>query len=235
MVLSWATTIGLPGTVTSPAPTRGVPTAVRRKPERSPADRALLDHVLDTVLAGTLCTVVDGEPWAVPMLFARDGDRVLLHGSTGAGALRQVASGAPAVLSVLAVDGMVVAHTTFESSANYRSAVVRGRLTPLADDEQWDALERLSDRLVPGRTAEVRPMNRKETRATLCVALPIDDGGWTVKVRTGGPGVPDEPTDAWCGTVPFRLVAGEPEPAPWVPADAPVPASVRRLVDAELA
>jgi nitroimidazol reductase NimA-like FMN-containing flavoprotein (pyridoxamine 5'-phosphate oxidase superfamily) len=205
--------------VTSTVPGRGVPAAVRRKPERSPADRAVLDDVLDTVLAGTLCTVVDGEPWAVPMLFARDGDRVLLHGSTGAGALRQVASGA---------------HTTFESSANYRSAVVRGRLTPLDGDDRWDALDRLSDRLVPGRTAEVRPMTTKETRATLCMALPIVDGGWTVKVRTGPPGVPDEPTDAWCGVVPFRLVAGEAEPASWVPAGAPLPPSVQRLAGSVL-
>lgn len=220
--------------MTSTVPGRGVPAAVRRKPERSPADRAVLDGVLDTVLAGTLCTVVDGEPWAVPMLFARDGDRVLLHGSTGAGALRQVASGAPAALSVVSVDGMVVAHTTFESSANYRSAVVRGRLTPLAGDDQWDALDRLSDRLVPGRTAEVRPMTTKETRATLCVALPIVDGGWTVKVRTGPPGVPDEPTDAWCGVVPFHLVAGEAEPATWVPEGAPLPPSVQRLAGSVL-
>jgi nitroimidazol reductase NimA-like FMN-containing flavoprotein (pyridoxamine 5'-phosphate oxidase superfamily) len=231
--LPGATTTRSTGTVTSPAPARGVPTGVRRKPERSPADRALLDHVLDTVLAGSLCTVVDGEPWVVPMLFARDGDRVLLHGSTGAGALRHVADGAPAALSVVSVDGMVVAHTTFESSANYRSAVVRGRLTPLSGDDQWDALDRLSDRLVPGRTSEVRPMLRKEIAATLCMALPIVDGGWTVKVRTGPPGVPDEPTDAWCGVVPFRLVAGEPEPAPWVAPGAPVPESVRRLVSAE--
>ena len=216
-----------PARVTSPAP--AVPTAVRRKPERSPSDRKVLDHVLDTVLAGTLCTVVDGEPWAVPMLFARDGDRVLLHGSTGAGALMRVASGAPALLSVLSVDGLVVAHSTFDSSANYRSAVVRGFLCPLVDDEKWQALERLSERLIPGRTTEVRDMSAKETAATLAMALPITDGGWTVKVRTGPPGAPEEDTDAWSGVVPFRLVAGAAEPAPWVPAGSPLPPSVARL------
>jgi len=216
---------------TSPA---AVPTAVRRKPERSPSDRAALDRVLDTVLAGTLCTVVDDAPWAVPMLFARDGDRVLLHGSTGAGALRHVAAGAPAALSAISVDGMVLAHSTFDSSANYRSAVVRGRLQPLTGDARWQALQRLSERLVPGRTAEVRDMTVKETAATLTMALPITDGGWTVKVRTGPPGAPEEQTGAWCGVVPFRLVAGEAEPAPWVPAGAPVPASVRRLAGSVL-
>ncbi len=220
------------GRVTSPAP--AVPTTVRRKPERSPSEREALDHVLDTVLAGTLCTVVDGEPWAVPMLFARDGDRVLLHGSTGAGALRRVASGAPALLSVLSVDGMVVAHSTFDSSVNYRSAVVRGTLEPLTGDERWQALQRLSERLIPGRTCEVRDMTVKETTATLTMQLPIVDGGWTAKVRTGPPGAPQEETDAWSGVVPFHVVAGEAEPAPWVPEGTRLPPSVQRLAGSVL-
>ena len=130
---------------------------LRRHAERGRSEREALDALLDEVLAGTLSTVVDGRPWVVPMLFARAGDRILLHGSTGAGALRQVAAGAPAVLSVTVVDGLVVAHTTFESSANYRSAVIHGELTPLDDAGRTTALELLSERLIPGRPAEVRP------------------------------------------------------------------------------
>ena len=78
-----------------------------RKKERRATDRAALDRLLDEVLVGTLATVsTDGRPWAVPMLFARDGDRILLHGSTGAGALRRVATGAEGVLAVHVVDGL---------------------------------------------------------------------------------------------------------------------------------
>lgn len=232
MVLWRRSTIGFPEGVSQPA--SAVPSAVRRKPDRSPSERVALDHVLDTVLAGTLCTVVEGEPWAVPMLFARDGDRVLLHGSTGAGALRQVASGAPALLSVLSVDGMVVAHSTFDSSANYRSAVVRGALEPLTGDERWRALQLLSERLIPGRTGEIRDMTTKETTATLTMQLPIVPGSWTVKVRTGPPGPPEEETDAWSGVVPFHLVAGEAEPADWIPDGTPLPPSVQRLAGSVL-
>ena len=43
--------------------------------------------------------------------------------------------------------------------------------------------------------------------------------------------MPDEETAAWSGVVPFRVVAGDPEPAPWsVEAGTPVPASVTTLV-----
>ncbi len=210
----------------APLPTLG------RHVERAVAHREALDDLLDDVLAGTLSTVVDGRPWVVPMLFARDGDRVLLHGSTGAGALRQVASGAPAALCVVSVDGLVVAHSTFDSSANYRSAVIQGVLAPLSDADRARALERISERLIPGRTAEVRAMTRREEAATLAMELPLEDGQWLLKVRSGPPATPDEPTDAWCGVVPLRTVAGAPEPAEWTRSSGtPVPASVTGFVD----
>lgn len=208
------------------------PQRLRRLADRARSERAELDALLDEVLTGTLSTVVDGRPWVVPMLFARDGDRVLLHGSTGAGALRHVAAGAPAVFSVMVVDGLVVAHSTFDSSANYRSAVIHGSLTPLADDDRTTSLERISERLIPGRTGEVRPMTAKDVAATLAMSLPITDGRWVLKVRSGGASAPDEATDAWSGVVPLRVVAGEPEPAPWsVEAGTPVPASVTAFVE----
>lgn len=206
-------------------------TVLNRYPELGVPDRAALDALLDSQWAGVLSCVVDGEPLAVPMLYARDGDRILLHGSTGAGALRQVAAGASAVLTVFAVDALVVAPTTFESSVNYRSATIRGRLTPV--DDHPAALDLFSDVLLPGRTAEVRPPNRKELAATLVLSLPIADDNWLLKVADDWPATPEtagaDPS-VWSGLVPGRWVADPPVPAPWA-SDLPVPASVRRLLD----
>ncbi|MFZ2503704.1 MAG: pyridoxamine 5'-phosphate oxidase family protein [Nocardioides sp.] len=203
------------------------PMRLTRKPDRGRDTREALNELLDEVLVGTLSTIVDGWPHVVPMLFARDADRVLLHGSTGAGALRAVAAGAPAALCVVSVDGLVVAESTFESSANYRSGVIRGHLQTIEGEEAWRVLDALSDRLLPGRNEEVAPMTRKQVAATLALALPITDGNWLYKERTGGPGEPEEETDAWCGVLPLRLVAGDPVTAPWSQGVA-VPESVRR-------
>ncbi|MGH3589111.1 MAG: pyridoxamine 5'-phosphate oxidase family protein, partial [Pseudonocardia sp.] len=52
---------------------------IRRERELARTDRTDLDSVLDAAAVGTLATVVDGQPWVVPMLYARDGDRVVLH------------------------------------------------------------------------------------------------------------------------------------------------------------
>src|SRR5262249_61413915 len=99
---------------------------INRHRERARDERAELDAVLDAGHhVGTLSTVADGRPWVVPMLYGRAGDRILMHGSVGAGALRHVAAGAPAAFSVMHIDAWGYAHTLFDSSANHRPAVVR--------------------------------------------------------------------------------------------------------------
>ncbi|WP_430334222.1 pyridoxamine 5'-phosphate oxidase family protein [Rhodococcus sp. ACT016] len=204
---------------------------IRRYPDLAGDQRADLDAVLDAAAVGTLATVVDGLPWVVPMLYARDGDRIVLHGSTGAGALRHVAAGAPAAFAVTMLDGIVVADTLFDSTANYRSAVVRGNLRQFGGDEAVHALDLMSDSLVPGRSAEVRTHTKKELAATLAMVLPIEPGCWTVKVRDAPPPAPTTDSAAWAGVVPLHTSAREPIPAPWVAAGTPPPESVRRLVD----
>jgi uncharacterized protein len=204
---------------------------IRRHPERSRTERADLDAVLDDgPHVASLCTVVAGEPWVVPMLYARDGDRIVLHGSTGAGALRHVAAGATVALSVTHLDGWVYAHTMFDSSANYRSAVVRGAVSPLDGDAAAAAFDVLVDRVFPGRRREVPPHTRKQLAATMALELPITAGNWSVKIRSGGPGRPgpDEEVapDLWTGVLPIHLGYGSPWSADGVPADVPVSPSV---------
>ena len=56
-----------------------------------------------------------------------EGPVLLLHGSTGGGLFLDAAGeGVPVSVTVTHVDGLVFAASTFESSANYRSAVVFG-------------------------------------------------------------------------------------------------------------
>lgn len=204
-----------------------------RERERRRRDRAELDRLADEVLVATVATVTDdGRPWVVPMLVARAGDRLLLHGSTGAGALRQVAGGAETVVEMHVVDGLVLASSTFDSSANYRSAVVRGRLVRLVGDEALAALDALSDGLVPGRRAEVRATLKKEVAATIVLALDITDDNWILKVREGGTeeDPQDVPPGLWTGVVPMHTAYDEPEGSPWQGDDVPVPPSVRALL-----
>ena len=211
------------------------PARINRHAERARQHRADLYQVLDAGHhIGTLSTVVGGRPWVVPMLYARVADRILLHGSTGAGALRHVAAGAPAALCVTNLDGWVYAHTLFDSSANYRSAVVHSNLVVLNGDEAARALTDLSDRMLPGRSSEVPDHTRKQLAATQALAMNIVDGEWTVKIRQGGPGEPANPQDVppglWTGVLPITSVYGDPVPASRMTGDVPPSPSIQKLI-----
>jgi hypothetical protein len=209
---------------------------ISRHRERARHERADLYAVLDAGHhVGSLSTVADGRPWVVPMLYGRDGDRILMHGSSGAGALRYVAAGAPAALCVTHLDGLVYGHTLFNSSANYRSAVVHGELVALSGDEAAAALTQLSEGLTPGRSAEVPFHTRRQLAATTALAMDITDGQWTVKVRDGGPGAPedDEPEPEpglWTGVLPIVSAYRAPWTSGHVPAGTPVSASVLKVL-----
>jgi len=203
-------------------------TRIRREAQHQVTDRAELHAILDDALVAHVAVVRDGLPLVLPFACARDGDTLLLHGSTGAGLLR-LASGAPVCVEVTHLDGLVVARTSFDSSMRYRSAVVHGAAEVLEGEEKVAALETLTDHLLPGRTAEVRDATPKEQAATLVLRVPLASA--SVKVAAGPPDVdPDdhEPREVWSGLLPLRVVAQEPVAAPDVPAGVPVPESVRR-------
>jgi nitroimidazol reductase NimA-like FMN-containing flavoprotein (pyridoxamine 5'-phosphate oxidase superfamily) len=205
-------------------------TSPTRLREKVRTDRDLLNELLDQVRVAHIGTVDDaGHPVVLPIAFVRDGDRLLLHGSTGSPWLRRVAAGADSCVTVTAVDGLVVARSAFESSIHYRSAVLFGRCAPVPEAEKPRALDLLTDALIPGRVAELRRPTVKELAATLVLALPVDR--WSLKVSAAPPddAAEDVAGTAWAGVLPVRRSYGEPVPAPDLRADIPVPPSVSRL------
>ncbi|HKY67851.1 MAG TPA: pyridoxamine 5'-phosphate oxidase family protein [Acidimicrobiales bacterium] len=218
-------------TTAEPAPQPSAPsppsarTAVRRLPERGSYDRAAAHAVLDEGLVAHVGIATDDGPVVIPMLYGRDGDRLLLHGSPASRLLRGGAKGTEMCVTVTLVDGLVLARSAFHHSMNYRSVVVFGTATPVADlDERRAALDVLVDHIVPGRLAEAREPNEKEVRGTLVLALPLDE--CSVKVRAGGPKDDDEDMDlpVWAGVIPMSTVFGAPVPDADLAGDLPVPA-----------
>ncbi|MYU18101.1 pyridoxamine 5'-phosphate oxidase family protein [Streptomyces sp. SID8361] len=216
------------------APTdRTVPTRSR---ERASYDREVVHAILDDGYVCHLGFIRDGAPVVLPTLYARVGERLYLHGSTGARPLRMAGApgaeepGLPVCLTVTHVDGLVLARSAFHHSINYRSVVVHGTARPVTDRaERTAALDALVDHVVPGRAADSRPANTKELAATAVLRLDLEEV--SAKLRTGGPS--DDAEDLalphWSGVVPVTRVYGAPVPADDLAPDTPMPDYLTRL------
>jgi nitroimidazol reductase NimA-like FMN-containing flavoprotein (pyridoxamine 5'-phosphate oxidase superfamily) len=185
------------------------------------------DEVYAIVDAAMICHVayqIDGQPYAMPTLIARDGDTLLLHGNAASRTILHAGAGNPVCVTVTHTDGIVLARSIFNHSINYRSAMLYGVGQAVTDpDEKLAAMYRFTEKLLPGRWDDVRPMTDQEFKATGIVAVPIDSA--SAKVRTGMPA--DEPEDVglpyWAGIIPLRQVMDDPLPDSHVPAGTPVP------------
>lgn len=207
-----------------PPTDRTVPT---RGAQRARYDRELVHAVLDAEYLCHLAFVRDGAPVVLPTLYARDGERLYLHGSTGARPARAAGDrepGLPVCLSVTLVDGLVLARSAFHHSVNYRSVVVHGIARPVTDPaEREHAFTRVLEHVLPGRAADCRPPDAKEAAATAILA--VDLAEVSAKVRDGGPN--EEEADLslphWSGVLPVRREYGTPVPAGGPALPVPVP------------
>jgi nitroimidazol reductase NimA-like FMN-containing flavoprotein (pyridoxamine 5'-phosphate oxidase superfamily) len=173
---------------------------VRRLSKRGRYDRATIDAILDEGLVCHVGFEMDGYPCVIPMGYARDGDRLFLHGSVASRLASHLARGVEVCVTVTLVDGLVLARSTFHHSMNYRSVVVFGRAKVIDDEiEKRRALDLPSD---------------EELAATEVLEIPLDEV--SAKVRMGPPGDNKEDLvlDVWAGVVPLRLEPGPPVEAP---------------------
>ena len=194
---------------------------VRRQPDRATYDRAAVHAILDEGLVAHVGIVQDGQPFVLPMVYARDGERLLLHGSVASRLARHLGGGTPVCVTVTLLDGLVMARSAFHHSMNYRSVVIVGEARRVTDPADVAAgFAQLVEHVAQGRSDEVRLPNDIETRQTVLLEVPIVEAA--AKARTGGP--KEDPIDldspTWGGVVPVRVTFGEAE------ADGDTPAGI---------
>lgn len=197
---------------------------VRRHPERGRYDAATIYPIVDEALICHVGFVDGGQPYVMPMLHARAGDTILLHGARASRMLQHLEAGGAVCITVTLLDGIVLARSVFSHSINYRSAVIFGHGQPLdGPAERMRALELFTERLIPGRWADARPPSPVEMQQTGIVAVPIESA--SAKVRTGPPkdNADDLALPVWAGVLPLHLAAGAPLPDPALPPETPVP------------
>ncbi|MEZ0485675.1 pyridoxamine 5'-phosphate oxidase family protein [Fibrella aquatica] len=196
-------------------------TTPSRLAKRAHYDAQTIHPILDEALFCTVSYVMDGQPMAIPTAFARNGDRIYIHGSVGSHFIRsiennpaQAGQAVPVCITVMLADGLVLAKSAFHHSVNYRSVVIFATAEKVVDDvEKMHALALITDHLIPNRWADLRPTTASELQKTTVLVFSLAEA--SAKLRTGGPG--DDPEDVdlltWAGVIPLQTIRATPIPA----------------------
>lgn len=198
---------------------------IRRNPKRAVYDRKTVHAILDSALLCHVAYVIDGQPYCTPTIHWREGETMFWHGSSASRMLRAQAKGAPVCLTVTHLDGLVMARSAFNHSCNFRSAMVFGTARLIDDpSEKRRALLAITDRLYPGRNAELRSMTDQEIKATSVVAMEIEAASAKVRAENVGDDEIDGSHPVWAGVIPVQTVIGAPLASPILPEDQAYPA-----------
>jgi nitroimidazol reductase NimA-like FMN-containing flavoprotein (pyridoxamine 5'-phosphate oxidase superfamily) len=186
-------------------------TKLKRLPKRGSFERETIYEILDEAFVCHVGFTIDEQPFVIPTAYARDGDRLLIHGSAASRMMRAMAWETDVCVTVTLVDGLVLARSAFHHSMNYRSVVIFGKAKLVSDDaEKMNALKAFTEHIVPNRWSEIRPPNEKELKATTVLALSLEEA--SAKVRTGDP--VDDPEDyamdVWAGVISLEMTAKKP-------------------------
>jgi hypothetical protein len=87
---------------------------------------------------------------------------------------------------------------------NYESVMIFGKARVLEEEEKELALERITEKLIPGMWTYGRALTNKESAATIIVEVPMDK--ISAKSRTGDPIDEDEDLELglWAGLIPLK-------------------------------
>ncbi|MBK8490611.1 MAG: pyridoxamine 5'-phosphate oxidase family protein [Saprospirales bacterium] len=183
-------------------------TTITRLPKRGEYDKETIYAILDEALYCTLAYVREGQAFQIPTGFCRIGDKLYIHGSVGSFYMREIAANnLPVSIGVTHIDGLVLARSAFHHSVNYRSVVLfsQGELVT-EEAELYTALEAFTEKMCPGRWADIRKPSKKEWKATMVISFRIEEA--SAKIRTGPPKDDEEDydLDVWAGVLPLELV-----------------------------
>ncbi len=192
-------------------------TAITRLPKRGSYRAEVIYSILDEAYFCTLAYEREGAAFQIPTGFVRVGEKLYIHGSVGSFYMRELSSSRPVVsIGVMLVDGFVLARSAFHHSVNYRSVILFGRPELVTDEaELYHVLEQFTEKICPGRWADIRKPDKGEWKATMVLSFDITEA--SAKIRTGAPKDDQEDYDLniWAGVIPtsFEMKTPIPDPA----------------------
>jgi uncharacterized protein len=186
-------------------------TEFRRLPGRGSHELETINAILDAGFLAHVGFCLDNQPYVIPTLYGRDGEKLYLHGSAASRMLGRLETGILGCITVTLVDGLVLARSAFHHSMNYRSVVAFGTAHRIDESaHKTRALRIISEHLIAGRWNDVRNPSEKELKATAVLEFSIEEA--SAKIRTGPPldDEEDYSLPVWAGILPLSLEARPP-------------------------
>ena len=205
-------------------------TELRRMPQRGSREWQTIREIFDAGFLAYIGFCVKHQPFVIPTLYGRKGEKLYLHGSARSRMLRELEHGIAACVTVTLVNGLVLARSAFHHSMNYRSAVAFGTARKIADPGQKiECLRVISEHLIAGRWKGVREPSKQELNATAVLEFSIHEA--SAKARSGPPidGEDDYGLPVWAGVIPLEMRAKAPIPDERLMEGVALPECIRRF------
>src|SRR5713226_6599341 len=94
-------------------------TELRRIPDRGSHDWATITQIFDAGFLAHVGFCLDGQPFVIPTLYGRDGERLYLHGSASSRMLRELETGIPTCVAAVGAKGRVYGVDYSEARDNF--------------------------------------------------------------------------------------------------------------------
>lgn len=175
---------------------------VNRYPNRGKYDTETLNSIVDNNIICHVAFSDGSDQYNIPMICARRGEILYTHSSIKGRLYKLLGSGTPVCITLTEVNGIVLARSAFNSSLNYRSAMIFGSMSEITDhSEKMLVMESIVEKIVNGRWNDCRKPSQSEIDATAILGIRMNE--FSCKVREGPPS--DNPEDAelpyWAGVI----------------------------------
>ena len=205
---------------------------VKRGAKRASYDIETVDKILAAGFIGYVGYVYDGYPITIPMAYGKKDNKIYLHGSTANRMLLAILENEKVSMTVMHLDGLVLARSGLHHSVNYRSVTLFGTLKKVEDTKEKTAiLKNVVNHMVKDRWDSLRTITQKELDRTLVAEFTIETA--SAKIRAEGVG--DEPEDydldIWAGIVPIKQVAEYPIADKGIPEKMEIPSHILKYYE----
>ena len=206
-------------------------TTVRTMAKRGSYDKSTIYKILDASFVCHIGFNSGRNTFVIPVVFGRKDDRIFFHGGKGSRLHKTIKGGIDICITVTSLDGLVLARSAFHHSVNYSSVVAFGKAVEVErHDKKIEALEIITNHLLPGRWDDVRKPNQKELNATTVLSFELNEA--SAKIRNGP--VADEYFDmelpVWAGIIPLKLTPSQPVPDEKLKSNIPVPSYIKEFL-----